>query len=78
MTAVAERVDHQPLRPFWGCGTCGDPWPCTWARVRLRTDFGPFRATLLVYLSGQYADALADLYLDVPPDLYERIVLWAR
>lgn len=78
MGVVADRVDHQPLRPWWSCGTCGDPWPCALARVRLRTDFEGFPATLIVYLCAQYAAAVSDLWSDLPRDLYQRVVLWAR
>lgn len=78
MKVITDDTDHQPQRPWWTCGTCGHPWPCAPARQALRADFRDFPATLGVYLGGQYSAAVSDLWADLPPDLYTRIMLWPR
>jgi hypothetical protein len=56
---------------------CGDDWPCVHARLGLTIQFAEFRATLIVYLSGQYVAAMDDLWPATQENLYKRFVLWA-
>lgn len=73
---------HLPMRPLWMCRACGQPWPCGPARLSLLAEFKGERTALILYLSGQLAEArdqLAQLGgVGSPADLTDRFISWAR
>ncbi|WBB91638.1 hypothetical protein O7597_00910 [Verrucosispora sp. WMMC514] len=84
--AVASGGDapHTPLRPMWCCRTCGQPWPCGPARLRLRAEYDGDRPGLSIYLAGLMHEAMRDLYhlnardAPAPAALFDRFLAWAR
>ena len=76
-----ERMDgdgHQPDRPGWDCRSCGQPWPCPPARVRLGEAYGRDRVGLGMYLGGLLFVAAAEIPAATPQELFERFVAWTR
>jgi hypothetical protein len=73
-------VEHTAERPLWGCRACGLPWPCANAREGLLAEYRTFPSLLNVLLSSMMFEALDDYWLegDVPPDLFDRFMAWAR
>jgi len=68
---------HNPQRPSWSCGTCGNEWPCANARADLIAESIDGRTPVLVYLTMCLAGAVVDLSSGgFPPDLYDRFVGW--
>ncbi|MFD1374311.1 hypothetical protein [Actinoplanes sichuanensis] len=60
---------------------CGQPWPCAPAKVGLLDDYSAFPSLLMLYLSSQMHACWEDYAArtgDVPPDLGERFLSWAR
>jgi hypothetical protein len=53
--------DHIPQQPSWNCGTCGNEWPCAYARADLIAESIAGRTSVLVYVKMCLADAVADL-----------------
>lgn len=75
---VEQPEEHNPQQPSWHCGTCGNEWPCAYARTDLNAESIAGRTSVLVYLTMCLADAVADLSTGgLPPDLYGRFVGWA-
>ncbi len=72
---------HLPCRPNWDCLHCQQPWPCPPAKAKMAEEFADNSTSLVLYLSGQMADAVDD-YLTtkqpVPPDLYDRFLDWNK
>ena len=79
--AEPERTEHIGLRPTWDCRACAQPWPCANAKSDLADEFQEFPSVLMIYMSAQMCEALADLTAHgapAPPDLYDRFINWAR
>jgi hypothetical protein len=73
--------EHLALRPSWECCICtGQPWPCAPAKASLVVEHHAYPSVLLLYLHSCYAEALEHFAAsgEVPADLYERFVTWAR
>lgn len=68
------RPDHQPSRPSWSCGTCGEEWPCPTARERLMRELSGTRLAMLMWA---HMEAFA---FDAGPgplrDWFERFIGW--
>jgi hypothetical protein len=69
---------HQPDRPGWDCRACGQPWPCSPARVQLGDAYGPDRAGLAIYMASLLDRAVVELPRPTPLELFERFVAWTR
>jgi hypothetical protein len=72
-------AEHEPGRPSWDCGACGEPWPCPPARESLATEMCGHPTVLNLYMSAQLAQAADDLaatYRSMPPNLVERFTGW--
>ncbi|SBT68211.1 hypothetical protein GA0070622_5307 [Micromonospora sediminicola] len=73
---------HTPLRPTWACRACGQPWPCSHARMLLKVDYETNMPGLTIYLAGLMYEAMRDLYhLNPhdglsPPEMFDRFVAW--
>ncbi|WP_239096025.1 hypothetical protein [Micromonospora lutea] len=73
---------HTPLRPMWCCRACGHPWPCSTARLLLRTEYEKNAAGLSIYLAGLMYKAMRDLYHlnphdgQSPREMFERFIAW--
>ncbi|HEY0698085.1 MAG TPA: hypothetical protein VGD43_09785 [Micromonospora sp.] len=78
MTAVD--VSHQPVRPAWTCGRCGQPWPCSPARIELGEKYAADRPALATHLGSLLVDASREIGTAgaSPRELYERFVSWTR
>ncbi|GIJ78379.1 hypothetical protein SAMN05443287_10129 [Micromonospora phaseoli] len=79
---AAEPGDHPPLRPLWLCRRCGQPWPCTRAKLALLADYGGSPVNLFVYLAGCLQDAMDELHRLDPSvtgsatDMFDRFLGW--
>jgi hypothetical protein len=67
---------HNPMRPSWECGGCGDPWPCVTRRRELLAEYERARVSLVVYVTGQFLDAVQDLPSVPSGALYDRFLGW--
>ncbi|QLQ38018.1 hypothetical protein [Micromonospora robiginosa] len=72
------QLDHQPARPAWNCQSCGGPWPCSPAKVRLAEAYAGDRTGLSVYMSALYAAALNELPTTSADWLYGAFIRWTR
>lgn len=75
---VVRMTTHQPRRPTWQCGRCGQPWPCSPARVELSEAYDGDRVGMAVYMAIQLYEAAAEAASVTSEDLYERFVAWTR
>ena len=77
---TAGTAEHMHVRPQWTCRICEQAWPCDSAKASLLAEYRAFPSLLKIYLSAQMYDALDDLTTngEVPPNLYERFLAWAR
>ncbi|RLK13551.1 hypothetical protein DER29_4575 [Micromonospora sp. M71_S20] len=79
---IEGRPPHTPLRPHWGCRSCGQPWPCATARLLLKAEYEGAQQSLSIYLAGLMYEAMRDLYhLDPrggpsPRAMFDRFVAW--
>ena len=69
---------HEPRRPSWRCGTCGDEWPCPARRRELMAEYTGHRASLALYMARNLADALLDHPSAAESLLYQRFLGWFR
>jgi hypothetical protein len=69
---------HEPLRPSWECGCCGEPWPCPPARVELGERFVGDPAGLATRLMGELLQAAREMPTAPAAELHERFVAWTR
>ena len=67
---------HEPRRPSWRCGSCGDEWPCPDRRRELTAEFTGHRAALALYLARHLSDALLDHPGTAESLLYQRFLGW--
>jgi hypothetical protein len=67
--------EHHPLRPHWSCRTCGLPWPCEPARVRLRAEVDG-DPVVAVHVFGLWLHASQDLAGVPAADLRARFLGW--
>lgn len=69
---------HAPLRPLWNCRGCGAVWPCADARLLMVNQYRDATATMCIYLSGMFHEAVRDLYRLNPYDAPEPKALFDR
>lgn len=70
---------HRPDRPSWLCAACGQPYPCSPARVELSEQYADDRVGLSVYMGMQLEHAAGEIGATTPPEeLFERFILWTR
>jgi len=71
-----EPPPHQPSRPSWSCGVCGEEWPCAPAQEHLRAEL---RGTRLAMLMWTHLEHYA---LDAGPGplsgAFDRFIRWTR
>jgi len=67
---------HQPVRPTWLCGGCGDPWPCVSRRRQLLAEYDRAPVSLTLYLAALFVDAVQDLPAAASGELYARFIGW--
>jgi hypothetical protein len=76
---AATTTRHEPLRPSWACGACGQAWPCSPARVQLGEAYGEERVSLATQMAVQLGRAAGELPATTTSrELYERFVEWTR
>ncbi|WSG06104.1 hypothetical protein OIE53_16185 [Micromonospora sp. NBC_01739] len=79
---ATEPVEHPPMRPLWMCRQCGQPWPCTRAKLALLADYATDPVGLRLYLAGCLCDAIDDLHRLSPSltgsatDIFDRFLGW--
>lgn len=78
MTDLGRDLEHLPERPSWDCDTCGDPWPCTPAKDRLRAEYEGASVALIAYMSNHHLAAAEELPDATDDELYPRFLGWAR
>ncbi|OZV74788.1 hypothetical protein CA850_29875 [Micromonospora echinospora] len=69
---------HVYSRPAWRCRTCGAPWPCQPAKLRLLGEYKKDRLALSMYLGTLLDVAVSEVPADSGENLLERFVSWAR
>ncbi|GAB2952209.1 hypothetical protein GCM10027280_45760 [Micromonospora polyrhachis] len=70
-------TNHQRLvRPAWSCGTCGQPWPCSPARVELGEAYVDDPVGLLVHLCRLLILAAGETTVPAE-ELRERFIAWS-
>jgi hypothetical protein len=74
--AVALVTDHTAERPSWDCRSCGKPWPCAPAREGLVAEMD--RVQLAIYMWANMDEAIADMPVTPPSELFERFLRWTR
>ncbi|BCY14501.1 hypothetical protein [Actinoplanes sp. L3-i22] len=74
---TAQEAEHLHDRPDWNCRICGGAWPCSDARAKLLYEYRAFPSLLRIYMSNQMYEALEDMAVDEPVNLYERFLAWA-
>jgi len=67
---------HNPVRPTWQCGGCGDPWPCASRRQQLLAEYLGARVSLTLYVTALFVDACRDMPSAPAGDLYQRFLGW--
>jgi hypothetical protein len=61
------------------CAGCGQPYPCSPARVELGETYAGDRVGLSVYMGMQLEHAAGDIGHTTPPaELFERFLAWTR
>jgi len=70
--------DHRAMRPSWQCASCGGPWPCHSAQLRLWAEFDGALVSLALYLTGTFVDACQDLRYESAGVLHHRFLGWIR
>ncbi|GAA0397726.1 hypothetical protein GCM10009541_45870 [Micromonospora gifhornensis] len=79
---ATEPAEHPPMRPLWLCRRCGQPWPCTQAKLALLADYASNPVGLRLYLAGCLCDAIDDLHRLSPSvtgsavDMFDRFLGW--
>lgn len=68
-------MSHLPVRPSWDCADCGQPYPCSPARVQLAEDYDKAPIALSMYLAAMLHDAARETTAP-PAELYERFLAW--
>ncbi|GII25480.1 hypothetical protein [Planosporangium mesophilum] len=68
--------DHNPVRPGWRCGGCGQPWPCGTRRSQLAAEYEGARVSLALLMSTSFCAAAQDLPDVRAGDLYLRFLGW--
>ncbi|MET8261308.1 hypothetical protein [Micromonospora sp. NPDC005205] len=82
MEALHPVHQHLPRRPSWLCRVCAAAWPCAFARMLLRVEYGTDRVALSIYMASQLFDATADLFTlnpepgPDPRELFDRFLAW--
>ena len=81
-TPLISLDQHIALRPGFDCGSCGQPWPCAPAKVRLAEEYVKDKLSLRLYLNLMCFEAISEAIKDHDwkkvDDLYERFVGWAE
>jgi hypothetical protein len=67
---------HNPLRPSWRCGGCGDPWPCATRQQQLVAEYDNAIVSLHLYLTAVFVDAVQDAPTAPAGELYRRFLGW--
>ncbi|HEX6968168.1 MAG TPA: flavin reductase [Micromonosporaceae bacterium] len=67
---------HLPMRPGWTCQACGLAWPCPSRQRQLLAEYAGARVSLMLYLSGYFVEACADLHTVAAGTLYRRFFTW--
>jgi len=62
---------HEPVRPTWACGACGEQWPCSTALPAILALDEPAQALLLWDWFEEAATDLVDL---TGADLHQRFI----
>jgi hypothetical protein len=61
------------------CAACGQPYPCSPARVKLGEAYAGDRVGLAVYMGMQLEHAAGEIGGTTPPkELWERFLAWTR
>lgn len=72
----SQAPEHQPSRPSWTCGACGEEWPCPPAQEHLRTELSGTRLAMLMWTH------LEHFALDAGPGplsgAFDRFIRWTR
>jgi len=69
---------HEPLRPSWLCGGCGNEWPCPRRREELAAESEGSAVSLALTMAEYLEDALADHPQAPATVLYTRFLGWLR
>ena len=66
--------EHSAERPSWDCRVCGRPWPCNPARDAMTAEMD--RVSLAIFMWINLEDAVCDLLLCPPMELFDRFIGW--
>jgi hypothetical protein len=69
---------HNPVRPAWMCGGCGDPWPCATRRQQLLAEYDGAAVSLSLYMTALFVDAVRDQPHLPAGELFARFLGWLR
>lgn len=75
-TVIVEQTEHTADRPSWDCRVCGRSWPCDPAREGLQREMD--RVSLAIYMWSSLDEAIRDLPVGPPGELFERFLRWTR
>jgi hypothetical protein len=68
--------EHIAARPSWDCRSCGLPWPCDSARERLASEMD--RTSLAIFMWSNLEEAVRDMPVGPPAELFERFIRWTH